>query len=177
MLNPKPMSVATVESSKKSTVCMQHRTEKGHQHPQMGLPTTLKSTWQGWEEMKSVYFLRKSHIFILMGTYPLNKHWVREPTMCQTLPWVPRKVDQEAPPGAEGHPCPGTVHGRGCTMPWPHPLGKGNLSGEGDIWAGSWRMSRSFQLENEANAGRGVRGTVHAWGMVEISVWMEHKAR
>lgn len=56
---------------------MQCRTEKGHQHPQMDLPTTLKSTWQRWEEMKSVYFLRKSHIFILMGTHPFNKHLVR----------------------------------------------------------------------------------------------------
>lgn len=27
--------------------------------------------------MKSVYFLRKSHIFILMGTHPFSKHLVK----------------------------------------------------------------------------------------------------
>ena len=61
----------------KSTVCTQCRTAKGHPHPQMGLPTTLKSTWQRWEELKSVYVLGEFHIFLLMGIHLFNKHLVR----------------------------------------------------------------------------------------------------
>lgn len=98
--------------------------------------------------MKSVCFLRKSHVFILMGTHPFNKHlviayYVPDPVLCA------RRFIREPLLGSKDRHTDDTRYGRVWAEPDCTSSGKVNLPREGGMWAGSLRMSRSFQVENE----------------------------
>lgn len=146
--NPKPMS----GNGELPEECSLHVVEnwKRTQHPQMGLPT-----WQRWEEMKSVYCLGKSHIFMLMGTHPFNKHFESLPTMCQILFRVPEKIRKS--PSRSGRIVVHMGHVIAEAGPSPPTPPQGRWAHHsGDIWAGSWRMHRSLQVEEEGVSGSGI---------------------
>lgn len=150
----------------------------------MDLPTTLKSTWQRGEGMKSVYFLRKSHIFTLMGTHPFNKHLLRAyyvpgPVLCA------REESWESPFWSVRIAlylgCVTLESGQSLIVP---PQARWTSLGTSDTGAGSWRISRSLQEKSEegiagskVNPEEGFEAYDTFGGMAGSVMCVEQKAR
>lgn len=114
----------------------------------MGLPTTLKSTWQRWEASRRVYFLGEPHLFLPMGTHPFHRHFVSAYYVPD--PGLGARDEPRRSPFASARQPYGWRTGASCLgRPLTASRGRVDYAEGRDIWAVSWRMRRKWKTARQ----------------------------